>query len=113
MLGNTRGVISADGRVRWDGIQDEGQTVVAINKHYIVEHMPSGGFYNNGGFNRTQAWLEVRSVRSIEPGRTPDTWVVYVDDGPSISWHPTQKVARADAIATLREKYPHKEKDTL
>ena len=104
MLSGSTGTIYSDGKVRWDGVADEGQTVVAINNHYLVEHMPSGGYWCNAGFVPVKAWLEVRMVKSIMPGNEKDTWRVELADGPSISWHPTHKVARGDAVNWLREK---------
>lgn len=103
MLTSGKGTIYPDGKIRWDGVEDQGQRVVAISKKFIVEHMPSGGYWNNGGFNKTKAWLEVLPVKSITPGNAPGTYRVELDEGPRISWHPTQKVAREDALSWLEE----------
>lgn len=99
----TTGTISNEGHVQLDGYEPMKARLLAISSTLIVYHVPGSRYWTNGGENYGPALVEVRGLSSLKRSNEAAGWsFVLADDGPMISFHPTQSRACFDAAQDLR-----------
>lgn len=101
---NYSGTIKRDGGVVLHGCVPSDTRLVGITRRLIAIKHPGGRWWDNGGEHYTKAWVEVRELDRLEAANEPDEYIFHIKKiGLSMDFHPTPKVAQANATEDVRD----------